>query len=98
MECGEKKSEQSDLAKDAGMNHSNDSSGALKHESIPESKPIPTSFLVQTLQSICTKKLINMFKHNQVKQQIFALKHDDSDELKTFIHEEPSSEVNIFFM
>ena len=93
MECGEKNSEQSDLAKDARINQWNDSSGVLKHESIPESKPIPTSFLVETLQSICTKKLKNMFNHNQVKQQIFTLKHDDSDELKTFINEEPSSEV-----
>ena len=97
MECGEKNSEQSDLAKDARINQSNDRSGVLKHESIPESKPIPTSFLVETLQSICTKKLKNMFNHNQVKQQIFTLKHDDSDELKTFINEEPSSEV-IFFV
>ena len=87
MESGETISEQSDLAKDA--KDSNDSSGALKHESIP----LPTSFLVETLESICTKKLKNMFNHNQAKQQIFTLKHDDSDELKTFINEEPSSEV-----
>ena len=92
MESGEKFSEQSDLAKDARVNQSNGSSGALNQESIP----IPTSFLVETLQSICTKKLKNMFNHNQAKQQIFTLKHDDSDELKTFINEEPSSEVNIF--
>ena len=97
-EYREKKYEQSDLAKDAEINHSNDNSGAVKHESIPESKTIPTTFLTQTLQSICTKELINMFDHNQVKQQIFTLKQDDSDELKTFIPEEPRSEVNIFFV
>ena len=90
MECGEKNSEQSDLAKDA--EDSNDSSGALKHESIP----LPTSSLVERLQSICTKKLKNMFKHNQAKQQVFTFKPDDFDELKTFINEEPSSEVHLF--
>ena len=93
MESGEKNSEQSDLAKDARINQSNDSFDSLKHESIPESQPIPTSFLVETLESICTKKLKNMFNHNHVRQQNFTLKHDDSDKLKTFINEEPSSEV-----
>jgi hypothetical protein len=106
IECGEKKSEPSDLAKDIAIKSA---TFRMKTECQAEVKEKPFKEFdahEQIGMDFITSKDFDALKHesiqesksnhNQVTQQIFTLKHDNTDELETYIHEVSDSEVNIF--